>query len=203
MSPGFLVIISGPSGSGKSTICQKLRQRDHSLRYSVSCSTRPPRPSEVDGAHYHFLSVPQFRRKIRSGEFLEWAKVHGNLYGTPKGFIDEQVRSGGVVLLDIDTKGAEDIRRRRRDAVTIFLLPPHMAALKERLRLRRDTHDTMKVRLANARKELGHAKHYHYWVINDSLSTAVEQIEAIITAERLRAGRHTLKGAQLGGLVRR
>ncbi len=202
MPNGFLVIISGPSGSGKSTICRKLRQRDSSLKYSISCSTRKRRPSETNGTHYRFTTVPDFRKKIRAGEFLEWAEVHDNLYGTPKRFIEGEIRRGGVVLLDIDIVGAEIIRRKIPDAVTIFLLPPTWESLKERLHLRKDTCDTMQTRLSNARKELRHTKHYTYWVINDSLSTAVKQIEAIVLAERLRADRHTLKGTRLASFIR-
>lgn len=202
MPKGFLVIISGPSGSGKSTIVRKLRQRDPSLRYSVSCSTRPPRPSELDGTHYHFLSVPQFRQRARAGELLEWAEVHGNLYGTPRRPIETAVRAGEVILLAIDVKGAETIGRKRRDAVTIFLLPPTLEALKRRLQLRRDTRDALRTRLANARGELAHAKRYRYWVVNDSLPEAVAQIESIIEAERLRSQRHALEGTRLAGLVR-
>jgi guanylate kinase len=202
MSKGFLVIISGPSGSGKSTICRKLRQRDASLRYSISYSTRKPRPSEIDGTHYNFLSLADFKKKSKNGAMLESAQVHGNYYGTPRAPIEKAIAKGDVVLLDIDTRGAETIRRKRPDAVTIFLLPPTLEALKERLHRRNDTHKTMTTRLANAREELRHTKHYTYWVINDSLSKAVRQIEAIILAERIRSERHGLKGTKLGAMIR-
>lgn len=187
MRAGFLVIISGPSGSGKSTVVKRLLRRDRGLKYSISCCTRPPRPSETDGKDYHFLSVPVFRRMIRRGEFLEWAKVHGNYYGTPRRFIDSCIRGGKAVLLDIDVQGAAKIRRKARGAVTIFLFPPSWGALRKRLDLRRDTRDTMAVRLSNAREELRQAERYDYWVVNDRLDEAVRQLEAIIEATRLRS----------------
>jgi len=193
MRKGFLVIISGPSGSGKSTVCRRLRLGDRALEYSVSCCTRKPRPSEAEGKHYHFLSVPEFRRKIRQGHFLEWAKVHGNYYGTPRGFIEKSIRRGRVALLDIDVQGAAKIRRKRRDAVTIFLLPPSWAVLRRRLELRRDTRDSMAMRMANARAELRQAGRYDYWVVNDKLDEAVRQVEAIILAMKLRADRSSFK----------
>jgi guanylate kinase len=197
MRAGFLVIISGPSGSGKSTVCRRLRRRDSGLRYSISCCTREPRPSEVDGRDYHFLSVGEFRRMIGKGQFLEWAKVHGNYYGTPRRFIDDAVGRGQVVLLDIDVQGAGKIRRKTRDAVTIFLFPPSWPALRRRLELRRDTADSMAVRMSNARYETRQAGRYDFWVVNDELDVAVRQIEAIILATKLRAGRPLLKPESL------
>lgn len=197
MRKGFLVIISGPSGSGKSTVCRSLLRRDRRLRYSVSCCTRDPRPTETDGKDYHFLSAPEFLRKIRDGEFLEWARVHGNYYGTPRRFIEQSVRRGEVVLLDIDVQGAAAIRRKRRDDVTIFLLPPSWSALRRRLHLRRDTKDTMDVRMKNARRELQQARRYGFWVVNDRLDVAVKQVEAIILATRLQSRRAASTTASL------
>jgi len=200
MSRGFLLILSGPSGSGKSTICRRLRSRDRTLAYSVSCCTRPPRPSETDGVHYHFMDPAGFMRKARRGELLEWAEVHGNHYGTPRDFVEGQIAAGRVVLLDIDVQGTEKIRRRLRDAVTVFLFPPSMGALRRRLQLRRDTRDSLQTRLDNALGELRRAGCYDYWVVNDSLEAAVRQVEGIIAAERLRPGRHGMRGVRLPGL---
>lgn len=203
MPEGFLVLISGPSGSGKSTICRKLRQRDRSLGYSISYTTRKRRPSELDGTDYFFVSQQEFASMRRKGAFLETATVHGHLYGTPRAAIDKEVSRGGVVLMDIDVIGAETIRRKRGNmGVSVFLLPPTWNTLEERLRSRKDTHDTMRVRMTNARTEFKQTKYYTYWVINDSLNTAVKQIEAIIMAERLKPGRHTLKGTKLARLTR-
>ena len=203
MSRGFLLILSGPSGSGKSTLCRRLRRRDRTLAYSVSCCTRPPRPSETDGVHYHFMSPDGFLRMARRGELLEWAKVHGNRYGTPRDFVERRIAAGRVVLLDIDVQGTGKILRRLRDAVTVFLFPPSMGALRRRLRLRRDTRDSMETRMANALGELRRAGRYGYWVVNGSLEAAVRQVEGIIAAERLRPGRHGMRGVKLPGHTRR
>lgn len=200
MPRGFLLILSGPSGSGKSTICRRLRRRDRSLAYSVSCCTRPPRPSETDGVHYHFMGAREFMRMARRGDLLEWAKVHGNYYGTPRGFVERETSAGRVVLLDIDVQGTEKVRRRLRGAVTVFLFPPSMGALRRRLQLRRDTQDSLQTRLDNALGEMRKAARYDYWVVNDSLDTAVEQVEAVIAAERLRPGRNGMRGVKLPGL---
>ena len=188
MRKGFLVIISAPSGAGKSSVCRALRARDRSLGYSVSCSTRVPRPTERDGVHYHFLTTAEFRRRARRGDF----------YGTPRRFIDREAAKGRVILLDIDVQGAQAIRRRRKDAVTVFILPPSLRTLERRLRLRRDTSDSIRTRLSNARLELKMAPRYDYWVVNDRLEKAVDQVASIISAERLRAARRPA-GAQMVG----
>ncbi|MBI5597842.1 MAG: guanylate kinase [Elusimicrobia bacterium] len=189
MRTGFLVIISAPSGAGKSSVCRALRARDGSLRYSVSATTRAPRPGEKDGRHYHFLTREEFRRRVRRGDFLEWAEVHGNLYGTPKGFIEKETKAGRVILLDIDVQGAAQIVRKRSGDVTLFILPPSWKTLELRLRHRRDTNDSIRTRLTNARLELKEAPRYQYWVVNDRLERAVGQAAAIIRAERLRSCR--------------
>lgn len=190
---GFAVIISAPSGTGKSTVCRKLLQRDRSLRYSVSCTTRSPRPGEKDGRDYHFLHPEEFKRKIHRHEFLEWALVHDHYYGTPKRFLDEQVAAGHVVILAIDVQGAESVLGKRPDAVTIFLMPPSWRSLEERLSQRRqDDRDAVRRRLSNAPSELSQAKRYDYVVVNDSLPEALRQIESILTAERLRTSRRDL-----------
>lgn len=201
MNQGFLVIISAPSGGGKSTVCGKLLRGDRSLRYSISTTTRKRRPSEVDGKHYNFVTEREFHQMVRRGAFLEWAQVHDNMYGTPKAYIDRETKAGAVVLLAIDVQGAATIRKRRKDAVTIFLLPPSMQSLRERLGKRKDT-DSIETRMANARDELRQAASYDYWVVNDSLQTAVKQVSAIILAERHRAERQALRGAGAGAVGR-
>lgn len=163
------------------------------MRYSVSSSTRKPRPGEKDGVHYHFLSRDEFRRRALRGEFLEWAEVHGNFYGTPRRFIEAQTKAGRVILLDIDVQGAETIARRRKGDVTVFILPPSWKTLERRLRLRRDTNDSIRTRLDNARDELKAAPRYDYWVVNDRLEKAVDQVAAVITAERIKAARQGTK----------
>ena len=191
MRPGFLLIISAPSGTGKSTVCRELRGRDASLRYSVSCTTRPPRPGEDDGSHYHFVSPSDFKELRRKDALLEWAVVHGAHYGTPRRFVEERIRAGEVVLADIDVQGAAQLRRKLRGgAVSVFLLPPSWKLLEARLRRRRDTDEaTIRRRLRNARSEMRRAGEYEYWVVNDRLPEAVSRIESIITAESLKASR--------------
>src|SRR5579885_768782 len=193
MRKGALVIISAPSGAGKTTICRKLLARRKDLRYSISCTTRAPRPGEKNGKHYFFLTREEFKRKIQRNEFLEWAVVHDEYYGTPRHFIDQQIKAGDDTLLAIDVQGAAAIRRKIPEAVLIFLVPPSMESLKERLAARRDSSDSVAKRLANSRGELTAAKNYDYLVVNDELEKAVDQVEAILTAERLRTSRQELR----------
>lgn len=205
MSPtGFPLILSAPSGTGKSTVCRRLLGRDRSLRYSVSCTTRPPRQGERRGRDYHFLGVEEFRRRARRGDFLEWAGVHGHCYGTPRRFLEQQVEAGRVVILAIDVQGARAVRRRRGDAVTVFLLPPSWRSLEQRLERRRaDPSDAVARRLRHAPEELRRAKEYDYLVVNDALERAVRQIESIIAAEKLRASRQDLGALGIAPFKRR
>jgi guanylate kinase len=184
-----LLIISAPSGTGKSTICRLLLQRCGDLRYSVSCTTRPPRPGEKDGCHYFFLTPEEFKRRIRCHEFLEWALVHDYCYGTPRAFIEKTTQEGHDVLLAIDIQGAAAIRRKIASSVLIFVAPPSLESLKERLAARREDSSSASKRLANSRGELAAARNYDYLVVNDDLNKAVSQIESILTAEHLKLGR--------------
>lgn len=189
MRKGALLIISAPSGAGKTTICRKLLARRKDLRYSVSCTTRAPRPGEKDGKHYFFLTREDFKRKIARSEFLEWAMVHDEYYGTPRHFVEDAIKHGGNVIMAIDVQGAMSIRRKHPAAILVFVLPPSMDALRSRLAHRRDAQDSVAKRLANSRGELAAAKDYDYIVINDDLEKAVEQISCILTAETLRTSR--------------
>ncbi|MBI4062198.1 MAG: guanylate kinase [Elusimicrobia bacterium] len=189
MRKGALLIISAPSGAGKTTICRRLLARRKNLRYSISCTTRSPRPGEKDGRHYFFLSREEFKRRIRRGELLEWAKVHDEYYGTPRRFVEDQLKRGVHVIMAIDVQGAMAIRRKHPAAILVFVLPPSMDALKARLAGRRDASDAVAKRLANSRGELAAAKDYDYVVVNDALEKAVDQISCILTAETLRTSR--------------
>jgi guanylate kinase len=189
MRKGALLIISAPSGAGKTTICRKLLARRKDLRYSVSCTTRLPRSGERDGKHYFFLTREDFKRKIRRGDLLEWAMVHDEYYGTPRHFVEDQIKRGVNVIMAIDVQGAMSIRRKHPAAILVFVLPPSMDELKARLANRRDATDAVAKRLANSRGELAAAKDYDYVVVNDDLETAVGQISCIITAETLKTSR--------------
>lgn len=189
MRKGALLIISAPSGAGKTTICRKLLARRKNLKYSVSCTTRIPRPGERNGKHYFFLSREEFKRKIQRGELLEWAMVHDEYYGTPRVFVEDQIKKGLNVIMAIDVQGAMSIRRKHPAAILVFVLPPSMDALKARLAGRRDASEIVAKRLANSRGELAAAKDYDYVVVNDDLATAVEQISCILTAETLKTSR--------------
>lgn len=189
MRKGALLIISAPSGAGKTTICRKLLARRKDLKYSVSCTTRPPRPGEKDGKHYFFLTREEFKRRIQRGDLLEWAMVHDEYYGTPRSFVEDQLKHGVNVIMAIDVQGAMSIRRKHPAAILVFVLPPSMDALKARLAIRRDATEIVAKRLANSRGELAAAKDYDYVVINDELSMAVDQISCILTAETLKTSR--------------
>ena len=194
MPKGALVIISAPSGTGKSTVCRKLLLRRKDLRYSVSCTTRAPRPGEKHGRHYQFLGAEDFKRRIQRHEFLEWAMVHDHYYGTPRHFIESSIQEGRWVLLAIDVQGAAAIRRKLPESVMVFLLPPSWEALKERLAGRHEDAQSAATRLANAHVELEAAKRYDYIVVNDDLEAAVGQIECIITAESIKTSRREFFG---------
>jgi guanylate kinase len=190
---GPLVILSGPSGIGKSTVVDRIRARgDLPLRQSVSVTTRDKRPGEREGEHYYFWDRPRFEAEIEAGGFLEWAQVHDNYYGTPKQAVESMRDRGLGVVTVIDVQGAEKVRARCPDAVSIFLLPSRLDELERRLR-ERGTEDEASVqrRLANARRELERAGEYDYQVINDDLDTAVEQVHDIIKQQFKRPGSST------------
>jgi guanylate kinase len=186
-----LVIVSGPSGSGKSTvISQVLATADLPVHLSVSATTRRPRPGERDGVHYYFWTRERFEKELEAGEFLEWAQVHGAYYGTLRREVEPYRQQEQVVLLDIDTQGAAQVRRQYPDCVTVFLRTSSLDAYEERLR-RRGTEDEAAIarRLAAARRELAQAELYEFQVINDDLPTAVARLTEIIRG-RLRSTEH-------------
>ncbi|MBI4679278.1 MAG: guanylate kinase [Elusimicrobia bacterium] len=200
MSKGLVIVISAPSGTGKSTICQRLLKSRKNIRYSVTCTTRPPRDGEADGRHYFFVGREEFKKRIRSHEFIEWAMVHDHYYGVPRAFLEDCIGKGIDVVLAIDVQGGRTIRRKFPESVLIFVLPPSIGTLRERLQSRREGSDSLAKRLANSRGELGAAKSYDYLVVNDDLDKAVAQISAVITAESLRLSRR--RHSDLDPLVR-
>lgn len=178
---GRLFVISAPSGTGKTTVLGEVRRRCPGLRFSVSCTTRRPREGEVEGREYRFVTRERFDEMRSKGGFVEWAEVHGELYGTPRDFIDEQLKGGRDTLLDIDVQGACSIKRIYPDAVTIFLLPPSIEELERRLKGRgTDAPEKIALRLANAKREMAEKGSYDHVVVNDDVSKAASELEKIL-----------------------
>ena len=184
MKKGKTFIISGPSGVGKSTVLSALLERRPNVYFSVSATTRDPRPGELDGIHYHFMDVDSFRKWIAMDQFLEYAEYVGNFYGTPKRFVDEAMEQGKDVILDIEVQGAIQVTSKRPDTVRIFIAPPSWAELERRLTERgTDSKDKIQKRLLRAKVEFQTAHTYDYFVINDTVVNAVKELDAIMTAE--------------------
>ena len=187
---GILFIISAPSGSGKTTLCTRLVESVDSLYRSISMTTRAPRPGEKDGMDYIFIEKPEFIKRLTKDEFFEWAKVFGEHYGTPKKHIMHMLKRGSDVLLSIDVQGAMKIKRLKLDAVYIFILPPSIAMLKERLVNRStDSKEAIRGRLRIAKKEIASSQKYDYVIVNNRLEPALDNLRAIIIAERCRVTR--------------
>jgi guanylate kinase len=190
---GTLFVVSAPSGAGKTTLCREMRQRLSDLAYSVSVTTRLPRPAEIAGTDFHFVDEPTFRAMLAGNALAEWATVHGNLYGTPAAPLEAALRDGRDVLLDIDTQGAAQLRARYPEAVLIFIVAPSMAELEQRLRERRsDDGSAIATRLERARLEVPLWRRYDYLIVNRDVKEAMEQLESIIQAERCRVTRLAL-----------
>ena len=184
MRRGKTFIISGPSGVGKSTVLHALMESRKNLYFSVSATTRDPRPGEIDGVHYHFLDVDTFRDRIARDEFLEYAEYVGNFYGTPKKFVDLAMNQGQDVILDIEIQGAIQVCSKRPDTVRIFIAPPSWSELERRLTERgTDSQEKIQKRLLRAKVEFQTAHTYDYFVINDTVENAVMELNAIMTAE--------------------
>lgn len=183
---GHLFIISAPSGAGKSTILTAILKKDPRLRYSISCTTRPPRGNERDGVHYYFISDDAFRKKIDSGELAEWAEVHGHLYGTSAKFLQDGLDRGHDIVFDIDVEGAKKLRAQYPEATLVFIAPPSMEELERRLVQRgTDSPEAIEQRLKNAKEEMAESKWYHHVIVNDDLGRAISELKTIIEKARL------------------
>ncbi|UKL14121.1 guanylate kinase [Dissulfurimicrobium hydrothermale] len=199
MEQGDIFVISAPSGAGKTTLCRRLLADDKRLCFSISHTTRRPRPGEIDGRDYFFVSRERFEAIEKDGGFLEWAEVHGNLYGTSRSQVFERLKEGADVLLDVDVQGARQIRRTFPDAVFIFILPPSWRELERRLYARgSEDSEWLELRLKNAAVELDAVTEYEFSVVNNELETALEELKAIILARRCRTKR-VLERAGLAG----
>lgn len=193
------VVLAAPSGTGKTTIARALVEDSEEFVFSVSATTRPARQDEAEGVDYHFVSEPEFRAMIDAGELVEWAEVHGHLYGTPRGPLEAEAESGRHVVMDIDVKGALQIRERVESAVLVFVFPPSADTLVDRLKGRGTEGDDVLIRrLRNAQGELDQARAFDYVVVNESLPEAVEDVKAIVAAE----SRRTTRAIDLSGAIR-
>ena len=190
---GLLLVMSSPSGAGKSTLSRRLLASDRNITMSVSVTTRPPRPGEVNGRDYHFISKEEFARLRDGGQLLEHAEVFGNLYGTPRAPVEDALARGRDVLFDIDWQGTQQLAEAMEgDLVRIFILPPSAEELRERLiRRAQDSASVVAKRMAEASSEISHWPEYDYVIVNENLDLASQQIAAILTAERLRRRRRT------------
>ena len=184
-SPAFPVVIAAPSGAGKTSLARSLVQRGVGLEFSISATTRAPRPAEIDGRDYYFVDDAEFERQIAAGELVEWAEVHGRHYGTPRRSIQEPLGRGQIVVLDIDVQGARQIRSAFPGAVLIFILPPTVGEMARRLADRGSEGESeLRTRLETARQELGAAADFDYVVVNDDFEAAVRALQDILAAEK-------------------
>lgn len=191
---GNLFIVSAPSGAGKSSLIQALLAQHTDMQVSVSHTTRAPRPGEQDGVHYHFVSVERFKQQIEAGDFLEWAEVFGNYYGTSRHKIQQARQQGIDVFLDIDWQGARQIRQQESSAIGIFILPPSLPALEQRLRTRgQDSDEVITRRMAKASDEMSHADEYDYLIINDDFQQSLADLSAIVLSQRQRLTQQQLR----------
>lgn len=184
---GLLFVVSAPSGAGKTSLCRAIMDELGNLTHSVSYATRHPRPGEIDGRDYHFVTPERFQMMIDNGDFAEWARVHANLYGTSRRVIDDMIAKGMDVILDIDTQGAKQIKEKYANAVFIFIMPPSIEILEERLRNRKSDHeDEIRKRMLRAREEIRDYGMYNYLVVNRDFDHALTELRSIVVAERCR-----------------
>ena len=190
---GMMFILSSPSGAGKTTISRKLLEAEREVKLSVSATTRPPRPGEIEGVHYHFVDDAEFDRMVAHDDFYEWAHVFGHRYGTPKGRISGALKEGQDFLFDIDWQGTQQLRQKDdQDVVSVFILPPSLAELRRRLQARaQDSEAVIDGRMERAKGELSHWAEYEYVVVNDDLESCFAKVREILHAERMRRTRQT------------
>ena len=190
---GLMFILSSPSGAGKTTISRMLLEQDRRLRMSVSATTRSPRPGEIDGRDYHFLDQAEFDRRVREGDFLEWAHVFGHSYGTPKAEVKAGLKDGKDYLFDIDWQGTQQLYQKlERDVVRVFLLPPSIEELRRRLTSRgTDSAEVIAARMERAKAEISHWDGYDYVIVNDDIDICFAKVVQILAAERMRRARQT------------
>lgn len=187
---GLLIVISGPSGAGKGTLCKALLKKNMDLKLSVSMTTRSPRQGEVDGVNYFFVEKQKFEEMIESGGFLEYAKVYDNYYGTPRSYVEEMLSKGNDVILEIDIQGALKVKEIFKEGVFIFIMPPSMEELKNRIKKRgSETKESLLKRFKSAFVEINYVSKYNYMVVNDTIENAVLKLESIIVAEKCRVDR--------------
>ncbi|HEV2265231.1 MAG TPA: guanylate kinase [Stellaceae bacterium] len=188
---GILLVLSSPSGAGKTTITRALVKRDRTLKLSVSATTRPPRPGEIEGKHYYFVTPERFAAMVQNGELLEHAQVFGHHYGTPLAPVMRALESGTDIVSDVDWQGTQQMKARMRDdLVSVFILPPSIAALESRLKRRaQDSRDVVRARMAKSSDEMSHWAEYDYVVVNRTLEKSIAEVAAILAAERLRRQR--------------
>jgi len=185
--PGNLIVVAAPSGAGKSSLVKALLELDSHLAVTVSHTTRAPRGQERDGREYHFVDEASFRGMIARGEFVEWAQVHGQLYGTSRGELERRIADGEDVVLEIDWQGAQQIKRSFADAVLVFILPPSWSELRQRLQRRgEDGAEVIEQRMANARDEVAQARHFDYVIINSLFESALFDLKTVVHSQRLK-----------------
>jgi guanylate kinase len=189
--PGLLMVVSAPSGAGKTSICREILRRFPNIRFSVSCTTRPPRRGEISGRDYEFISRAEFRERMDRGEFVEWVENYGHLYGTSKKTMDAFLSQGYDMILDIEPRGAKAIREHYPQGVFIFILPPSYAELKSRLSLRGESPPVMERRLRSSLDEIREALWYDYVIFNETLEEAVDRFRSVYIAEMSRRDRWT------------
>lgn len=195
---GNLFIVTAPSGAGKTSLVSALLADDPHVKLSISCTTRAPRPGEVDGVDYRFVPEARFIQMLEAGEFLESAEVHGSRYGTSQKWVEEQLQAGEDILLEIDWQGAAQVRKLFPNTVSIFILPPSVDELEHRLNKRgQDSAEVIAVRVANAREEISHVAEFDYVIINDRFDTALQDLQAIVRTHRLKAGKQLRRNAEM------